>query len=40
MTVLSGEAVVKTKEMTDEKIIADCMECLRGLFPHEVSVDK
>ncbi|XP_071804678.1 lysine-specific histone demethylase 2-like [Asterias amurensis] len=35
MTVLSGEAVVKTKEMKDEKIIADCMECLRGLFPHE-----
>ncbi|XP_022088783.1 lysine-specific histone demethylase 1B-like [Acanthaster planci] len=35
MTVLSGDAVEKTKDLTDEQIIADCMTCLRGLFPEE-----
>ena len=37
MTVISGDAVDELKDLEDDKIIEKCMECMKGLFPGQVS---
>ena len=38
MTVISGDAVDELKDLEDDKIIEKCMECMKGLFPGQVSM--
>ena len=35
MTVLSGEAAWKAREMTDKETVDECMRVLKQLFPEE-----
>ena len=37
MTVISGDAVEEMKSLSDDQIVEKCIECIKGLFPGQVS---